>query len=326
MRRKAKRKFGIFLVLLSILLSGCDIHMSAEERVGNHGQEVDPSESLASETEAFADIRQLPILTIEYNQYNIYDLAREAFGLQPEEVDRNLDKYGQLMLTPQNREIPYGNTMISIFTGGLGVNIRWEDDAECYRAVFPNAVGGAWENGNTDYLDEPSNVQLAFPMDPEMEDKFEKAAEDAAGQLEALGFRIDSWYGGITNAAFWQKYFEQGYNLVQNFTPEEEICYLEFIPQVEGLPLESTERGSISTVYSINRKKLLLLDAEIPLLGDVQPKKEIDVISASDAEMLAESVIKANYQIHHPEIAEIEPVYFRPMMGGLNEDKQTLTV
>ena len=54
MRRKAKRKFGIFLVLLSILLSGCDIHMSAEERVGNHGQEVDPSESLASETEAFA--------------------------------------------------------------------------------------------------------------------------------------------------------------------------------------------------------------------------------------------------------------------------------
>ncbi|MGI6107544.1 MAG: hypothetical protein ACOX8B_06375 [Lachnospiraceae bacterium] len=333
---KWRKVFCVVSAAAFCFLSGCDIHMNASERVGSQesGKASGSDGSVAGAEEGSgetAEITKMPVLTVGYQPYDIYDVAEKAFGMQPDEVDRNLDEYGQLAITPQDKYRPLANTGIMIYTDGLGVVIRFEDNAEGYWSVFHNALLMARNSKdafvNTDYSCVPSDLAIAFPMDEEKQAVLEDAAEKVSEQLQEYGFDLSSWYGGVTDADFWEWYSENGGHLYEDFTPEDEVCYLNFRVKADGHPIEDMNQEClIYVVYSVSRQKMLLMDAYAPLPGKVQSEKQVDIISESDAELLAQDIMKRSYNITDPKVTDAELVYVAPGFGWKDSDNKTMTI
>jgi hypothetical protein len=338
--------FVLLAVLLCILSTG-NKEIIASERVRESAQTVGPEVSAAGteeESGGTEEIAKMPILTVSYQPYDIYDLAQKAFGMQPDEVDQKLNEDGQLMITPENREVPNGNTVIYIYTAGIGASIRWEDLAEGYRAVFSNALlmardsycdgsdctSGENQTGrisyaNYDYTDEPSAMKIAFPMDEEKQKTLNNAAEDVAQFLESVGIRADSWYGGVTDAEFWEKSYADGGCKTPGFEPEDEVCFLRFSQAINGFSwLDLHGESEIYAVYSAARHKILMLDLNLPITGQIQSEQEITVIPEPDIRLLAEDILKTRYCIASPEVTEAQLVYVAPMFGKIDEENQTM--
>ncbi len=316
---------GMSIMVLAGLLSltGCNMYMSASERVG-----IEESEEGLTE----ADVQMLPVLTVRYEPYDLYEQAKYLFDMEPDEVDADENsKYGNVNVTPVNEEFTLGNTGIWVYTDGFGMSVRWTDDAQNYESVFNNALIQARREKNTyinsDYILEPSHLAIGFPMDQTMEDSLEDAADEVSEELEKMGLSPDVWYGGMTDASFWKWYYDAGHYKRDGFEPEDNICFFSFRQSVDGVTIENIEgENAVYVVYSMKEKEMLLLNTNAPCYGEIISREQKNVIPESEILILAKDILKKRYSIPNPVTVEAELVYATKMIGQFNMSDQTTTL
>lgn len=314
-------------VMCATVWAGCNIHMTASERVGNAGGTDGEAETVQTD----AGVTELPVITVAYEPYDMYALAEWAYGMGREEVDeRNLSEYeNSLYLTPRDDSFANGNTGIGVFTAKYGMNIRWEDGAANYSStIVQNACTDARQQGsyqNYEYAIEPSWMALAFPATKDKMELYEEAVEAVTRKLQELGLSPALCYGGVADQEFWDSYLESHYHR-NDFEPEENICFLVFEQECQGALVESPYGfGLIYAAYSSERESLLMLEADSPVYGEVLTAETKTLLSKADAMLLGKNCLKKQYGIGSAALKDASLVYVLDF-GAFDSEAMTVTM
>lgn len=329
---KKKNKISKYVFICALLmtgilsLAGCNIHMSAEERLGIGEKTGSEEESEVPQDE----ITELPVIQVAYEPYDLYRLAEWAYGMSGEEVDKNKSEYGSLYITPEDMDFPSGNTGIDVYTDKSGMVLRWEDGVANYSSVVSNAIKDIPEQEryyyNTDYGCEPSGIVQAFPASREKSDLLEDAAEAVSEQLRQIGLSPALWYGAVADHDFWDEYFDSNYRR-EGFEPEDDIIFLIFKQDFQGTLIEDIiGESKIYVVYSSERKSVLLVEAYSPVYGEIISEENKTLISRKDASLLGTDILQNQYGIQNPVLTDLQLVYVRNPFGGIDSEKQTVTL